>query len=219
MPPPMISLSTLATRLVSTRDLGRNLGAADHGGHRPLGLVEHAAQRVDFLHQQRAGIGGQQARDGLRGGMRAVRGRESIVDEDVAESRQALGERGSFFSSPLWKRRFSSTAICPGCSAATAVLRRLADAVGANATGLAQQLGQLVRDRLQAELRIGPALGPAEMGDDDRPCAPRLARSSRPGTSRSSRVASVTLPSLTGTLRSARTSTRLPLTSMAGGRS
>ena len=58
---------------------------------------------------------------------------------------------------------------------------------------------------------LGPALGPSEVRDHD-DLARRVAPDPRdPAARRSSRVASVTSPSFTGTLRSARTSTRLPL--------
>ena len=88
-----------------------------------------------------------------------MRGREGVADEDVAELGERLAKAGSFFSSPLWKRRFSSTAMSPSCRAATTVRRRLADAVGGEGDRLAQQLGQLVGHRLQAELGSGPPLG------------------------------------------------------------
>ena len=129
-------------------------------------LVEHAAQGADLLHHQRAGVGRQEARDGVGGGVRAVRGGEGVADEEVAEAGQRLGEAGSFFSSPGWKRRFSSTAIVPGSSAATAALGRLADAVGAEHDRPAEQLAKPVGDRPQAELRVRAALGPAEVRDE-----------------------------------------------------
>ena len=92
MPPPMISLSTLASRFVEHRDLGRDLGAADHRRGRPLRLVERGAQRVDLFHHQRSGIGRQQVRDALGRGVRAMGAGEGIADEHVAERGQLLGE-------------------------------------------------------------------------------------------------------------------------------
>ena len=74
---------------------------------------------------------------------------------------------GSFFSSPGWKRVFSSSRTSPGCSRATAALRRLADAILARtrpaARSLARQRGS---DRLQRLLRIA-SLRPAEMREQD----------------------------------------------------
>ena len=56
------------------------------------------------------------------------------------------------------------------------------------------------------------ALRPAEMGEQD-DLGALVGKFGMVGATRSMRVASVTLPSATGTLRSTRTSTRLPLTS------
>ena len=147
-------------------DLGRHLGAADHGRGRPLGLVEHAAQRVDLLHQQRPGVGRQQPRDGIGRGVRAMRGREGIVDEDVAE----LGQRawrtpdrssprpcGSAGSRARRSRPGSSAATVRSAGSPTQSLRER--------DRLAEQLAQLVGHRLQAE-----------SADRGRPSAGRNAR-------------------------------------------
>ena len=213
MPPPMISLSTLADQVGEHRDLGRHLGAADHGRDRARRLVEHAAQRVDLLHQQRAGVGRQQARDGVGGGVRAMRGREGIADEDVAELGQLRGEGRIVLLLALVEAQVLQHGDVAVLQRGHHLGRRLADAVGREGDRLAEQLAQLVGHRLQRILRIGPALGPAEMRDDDRSWRRARPDPRRPGTMRSRRVASVTLPSLAGTLRSARTSTRLPFRS------
>ena len=90
MAPPMISTSTLAMQIAEQVELGRNLGAADDGGDRPLRRVERLAERLELGLHGAAGIGRQHVAEAFGRGMRAVRGGEGVVDIDVAE----LGERG-----------------------------------------------------------------------------------------------------------------------------
>ena len=51
-------------------------------------------------------------------------GAEGVVDVDVAEGGELLGEGLSPFCSPGWKRRFSSTSTSPGLRACTAAVTR-----------------------------------------------------------------------------------------------
>ena len=93
------------------------------------------------------------------------------------------------------------------------LLGQHADAVLGEAHALAQHFAQRRGNRCQRHLRHALALGAVEVAADDRPCAPLPTSSRMVGVSRSMRVRSVILPSRTGTLRSARSSTRLPATS------
>ena len=196
-------------------DLGRDLGAADHGRRRALGLVEHAAQRVDLLHQQRAGIGRQQARDGVGGGVRAMRGGEGIVDDRCRRAPPAAW-RTRDRSSPRPCGSAGSPARRCGPAAAPATVRsaRLADAVARRTPPggpAARRASSATGFRLNCG--SGPPFGRPKCEIDDD--AWRRAWQGRASPAPAARAAShrVTLPSLTGTLRSARTSTRLPLTS------
>ena len=119
---------------------------------------------------------------------------------------------GSFFSSPLWKRVFSSSSTSPFfilaiASAAVLPMQSVAKATGRlmmSATAAATGLSELASS--------GPPLGRPK-------CASRMtlpplsAISVMVGATRSMRVASVTRPFSVGTLRSTRNSTRLPATS------
>src|SRR6266851_152258 len=118
----------------------------------------------------------------------------------------------SFFSSSLWKRRFSSSSTSPGFSARTASSTSGPMQSSAKATGLASALDS------------GATKGFSDISGTRLPSgrpkwlstitlAPLAASSARVGTARSMRVASVTWPFFIGTLRSTRTSTRLPATS------
>src|SRR3954452_25488632 len=118
---------------------------------------------------------------------------------------------GSFFSSPGWKRRFSNSAISPGWSAATT----------RSASGPTQSDAKCTVRPPEAR-DSGSTSGRSDCkgsGPFGRPkcdittgLPPRSMMAARVGASRSIRVASVNLPSLTGTFRSARTRTRLPAT-------
>src|SRR5260370_748790 len=119
----------------------------------------------------------------------------------------------SFFSSSLWKRRFSSSNTSPGFSARTASSASGPMQSSAKATGLPSAFDS------------GSTKGLSDISGTRLPSgrpkwlstitlAPLAASSARVGTARSMRVASVTCPFFIGTLRSTRTSTRLPDTSM-----
>src|SRR4029077_15248910 len=118
---------------------------------------------------------------------------------------------GSFFSSSLWKRGFSRQRTSPSFIAAIAfsaaspipspanAISFLITCDNAAATGLSDSLGSRPFGRPKCASRI---------------TFPPLAESSRiVGAMRSRRVVSVTRPFSIGTLRSTRSSTRLPLTS------
>ncbi len=146
----------------------------------------------------------------LGAGMGAMRGGEGVVHIDVAELGKCCGEcRVVLFLA----RRGS------GCSPAPARRHRACLATASSATGpmqssakahrLAQHRRQRRGDRRQRHLRHALAFRAVEMAehDDLRALLRQLADG---GDSRSRRVRSVILPSCTGTLRSARSSTRLP---------
>ena len=73
-------------------ELGRDLGAADDGDDRPLGIAETLFQRLEFGLHGAAGIGGQEIGEALGRAMGAVRGGEGVVDEDVAVGGELFGE-------------------------------------------------------------------------------------------------------------------------------
>src|SRR3984893_2328314 len=117
-----------------------------------------------------------------------------------------------FFDEAVWKRRFSSSSTSPGFSARTASSASGPMQSSAKATGLPSALDS------------GSTKGLSDISGTRLPSgrpkwvstitlAPLAASSARVGTARSMRVASVTWPFFIGTLRSTRTSTRLPATS------
>src|SRR6516164_983705 len=82
-------------------------------------------------------------------------------------SARAWANSGELASSPGWKRRFSRSATCPGCSAATT---RFASSPMQSGKGhLLAAYGLLERadQGPQRKDRVGPALGAAEMRHHD----------------------------------------------------
>ena len=94
-----------------------------------------------------------------------MRGREGVVDEEVAERGQPPGELGIVLLLALVEAQVLQHGDLPRQQRRDRPLRRLADAVAGEGDGMAEQLAQLVRHRLQAELR-----------DRGRPWAGRNAR-------------------------------------------
>ena len=118
---------------------------------------------------------------------------------------------GSFFSSSLWKRVFSRHRMSPSFIAATAL------AAGSPMQSSAKATGFLMTCESAAATGFSESLASRPFG---RPkCASRMTLPPLPeisvmvGATRSSRVASLTRPLSMGTLRSTRSSTRLPFTS------
>ena len=88
MPPPIMRMSTLLHEVAEEVELGRHLGAADNRGDRTLRIAERETQRLELLLHRAPRAGRQLVGEPLGRGVRAVGGRERVVDIEVAE----LGE-------------------------------------------------------------------------------------------------------------------------------
>ena len=141
-----------------------------------------------------------------------MRGREGVVDDRGRRAWPARRRRpgrssprpcGSGCSRAAARRRPSSPRPRPRPPRRCSPRRR---------RPAAEHRGQRRHHRLQRELRLRPALRAAEMGEQDDLAALLGDLADGRGAARM-RVSSVTLPSAIGTLRSTRTSTRLPFTS------
>ena len=73
--------------LLQDADLVLDLEPADDDDERTLDLAEELAELGQLALEQQAGVGGQEVRDALGGGVRAVRGAERVVHVDVREGR------------------------------------------------------------------------------------------------------------------------------------
>src|SRR5262249_47037606 len=75
----------LGEQVAEQVELSRYLGSADDRGERTDGAVQHFRERLELILHGAAGIGGQPAAEALDRSMGAVRRREGVVDEDIAE--------------------------------------------------------------------------------------------------------------------------------------
>src|SRR5258705_13503412 len=75
-------------------DLAAHLRAADDREERPRWCAHQTAEGQKLLLQQQSRVGGEDLRDALRRGMRAVRSAEGIVYIEVIAARERLRERG-----------------------------------------------------------------------------------------------------------------------------
>ena len=80
----MSTVSARPPRLLEHAELVLDLRAAGDEHERPLDLAEQAAEMLELVQQQQARVGGQQVRDGLGRGVRAVGRAEGVVHVEVA---------------------------------------------------------------------------------------------------------------------------------------
>ena len=212
MPPPMISLSTLPTRLPSRSSLVETLAPPTTAHTGRLGLPSALSSASSSACISRPASGRQAVGDALGRGMRAMRGREGVVDIDVAQRRELVDEARVVLLLFLVEAQVLEQQHVAG-------LQRRAP--------LPRPAGRCNPRRRRPACRAPwRAARPAACSDisgtrlpSGRPkwlstitLAPLSASSFEVGAARSMRVASVTLPFFIGTLRSTRTSTRLPET-------
>ena len=135
-------------------ELVRHLRAAEDRDERPVGMLEHAAEVLDFRrHQQPGGRLLDVMDDALGRRVRAMRRAEGVVDVDVGERRELARERRVVLlflgvepqvleQDDAARRRRLRSPLCAGSPMQSS----------ANTTGRSEQLRQVVRDRLQRVL-------------------------------------------------------------------
>jgi hypothetical protein len=155
--------------------LGGHLRPADDAQHRAFRLAERGVQHLQFARHREAGVGGEQAGDGLGRGVGAVRGAEGVVDEEIAE----LGEFGGEAGVVGLLASMEAQVLQQGDAAR---LQRVDDrggfrtrAVGGEGHGSLQQIRERLHDRAQAHALHPLALWSIEMGEQHRP-GPGLAQ-------------------------------------------
>ena len=156
----------LADEVFQQVDLGRDLGAADDRDHRLGRRFQRLVQRVELGLHGAAGIGRQLVAEAFGRGVRAVRGRERVVDPDVAELGQ-LGDEGRivllFLLVEAGVLQAEDVAVL---HRRDGLGRGLADAVVGEGDRLLDHLRQRGGDGLQRILGVA-ALRPAEMREQD----------------------------------------------------
>ena len=205
----------LVQQVVDHVDLAGDLGAADDGDEGPVRLGEHLAQEVQFFfHQQAGGRLCNEVGDALGGGVGAVRAAEGVVDVEVAQFGELLGEGGIVGLLFRMEAQVLQQQRLPGLQLARHLLGDLADAVGREGHVL-RLVEDLVEQHAQTR-RQGRRLIDSTGLPLGRPrCEQRMTlalwRSAYSMVGRVSRmrVSSVMTPSFSGTLKSTRMSTRL----------
>jgi len=190
-----------------------DLGATEDRDEGALWVADGFAEELQLLLDQEADRA-RLALEGLGGaegaGVLAMGGAEGVVDVDVAELASWRAKLGSFFSSSLWKRRFSRRRTSPSLSAPAACSTSTPMESFDEFHRLGEQLGEAIGGGLEGELGFGAAFGPAEVRHQDEAAAAvdhvadrgqRLGDAAIVGDLRAS----------SGTLKSTRISTRFSL--------
>ncbi len=159
-------LVELGHQMAQQIELGRDLGAADDAHHRPLGMAERLVERLQLGAHRLARVGRQQPRHALGRGVGPVGGGEGVVDVDVAELGQLLGEGRVVLLLALVVAQVLQQQHAAGLQRLDRGLGVGTHAVVGERDVLAEQLGQRLDHRLQAHLRHAAALGPVEVGDE-----------------------------------------------------
>ena len=176
-------------------ELVRHLGAAEDRDERPLGMLEHPAQVLDFLRHQQAGRSLADVMDDALGRrVRAMRGPERVVDVDVGERGKLLARTPGRSSLPrAWKRRFSSRMTPPvpafaiACAAGSPMQSRRTRQAGRGApTAATRPAGASTRDSVcpsagrgatpESRSRPDRARSGSSAGTRGCACPPRSAR-------------------------------------------
>ena len=154
--------------MIEDADLAGDLGAADDGDERTLGLGEDAGQSVDLLLEEEASDGrdvGGRADDGALG---AVGGAEGVEDEDVAVGGEALGDLGVVLLLALVEADVLEDEDVARLEGVDGGLGLVAVGVSDEGDVEAAHLGELLGDRLEGELGLeAGALGAAEVAHED----------------------------------------------------
>ena len=223
IPPPMRSASHPVEQVVDHRQLVGDLRAAEDRDERPLGLLEHAREGLDL-----ALASGSPAADGRsRATPRhrrvvAVRRAEGVVDEDVAEARERRGERRRRPSSrPRGSARSRAARSCPSGAVAIARLDLRADAlVELQHRACRAAPAGACRPASSAHRLDDLALRAGRGGVSSTGLPPRSRIARIVGSAARMRVSSVidAVRRPAGTLKSTRTSTRLPASARSSRR-
>ena len=208
--PPIRIVSATSRKRSMTAILSLTLAPPSTATSGRAGSSSSLRQRLHLaLEQQPRGALGHQLRDPLGRGVRAVRGAERVVDVDVGELGQRRGQLGVVLGLAGLVADVLEQQDLPRREVVGERVDVVADGRRARASRRRRAARRAGRRPAAATARArGPSAGPGA----------RRARSGRPGRRSSSivgsaarmRVSSAIEPSSSGTLKSTRTSTRLP---------
>ena len=191
-------------------DLVGDLEAAQHDHERPRGVAEQAPEHLDLLGHEQAGDRGQVVRDALGGGVRPVRGAEGVVDVRRRRAPPAGARtRRRCRSPPRGSAGSRAAARRPAAAAAAACAAAGPTQSSAVATGRPSSSERRAATGAMRSPSTTCPLGRPRW-DMSTTAHPWSSRYEMVGRAARMRVSSTTRPSASGTLKSTRTSTRLP---------
>ena len=195
----------LLRQTLKHRELGRYLGTANDGHQRPRRFPQRPRQGFQFRHQERPRTGlGRLLNDAASRGMGAMRRAESVHHENVAQRRQAsaqgfvVGGFAMLETNVLQQRHRACAMSAPFCQSLTSGTLQPSFPPSTRATGANENFPSR-----------SPASGRPRC-DTKSTAAPAFKQCRIVGKAASMRVPSATSPPFNGTLKSSRTSTRLP---------
>ena len=157
----------LVQQVVDHADLGGNLGTAQNGDQRTLGVGQSAADEVQFLLDQEAGNGRQVSGHTGGGGVSTMDGTEGVGDIQLSHVGQFLGHSGvvlllAGIEAQVLQQH--DLAALEGCGLSLGIL---AHDIGSENHLAAQQLAQTLGHDSQRELLLPLTLGLAQVGAGD----------------------------------------------------
>ena len=161
----------LFEQIVDDVQLVGDLGAAQNGDKRTLGISQSLAHDADFLGNQEAANSGQIVGHAGRGGMCAVGGAEGVIYENVSQIGKRLAQLGIVLGLALSKtgvlQEHHVTVPEPGSQTFAVLAGNVIGHFDLNA----QQLAQALSHHLQAQLGLELTLGLSHVGAEDDLCA------------------------------------------------
>ena len=205
-----------AQQVVDHAELVGDLRAAEHHHVGPFRVGGQPAQHVELARDQAAHRGREPLRDVVHRGLLAVDDAEAVGDERVGERGQLVGESArsasSLLVSPALNRTFSSSATSPSCRRGDGRLRSARPPCRWRTRPPGPAAPRAVPRRDAASTSSGAPFGRPRCAVTTT-LAPASESSRIVGTLARIRPSSVIRLPSSGTLRSDRTSTRLPCTS------
>ena len=171
MPPPTRSRSTRGRRCSMTPSLSLTFDPPRTTVYGPLRVLGEAVENLDLLLDEEAGGRGQDLGEVVDARLLAVHDAEPVRDERVAEFGELRGE-GAALGVVLRRLARVEAEVLDHRDVAVlegrdGLVGGLPHGVARERDGLAEQLRQPLRDRLEAVLRVGRAVGAPEVRADD----------------------------------------------------
>ena len=156
-------------------ELVADLGPAEHHGVGPFGRLGESIEHLELFGDEETGSGGQQFREVVDTRLLAVHDAEAVGHERIPELCELAGECAAFRIVLRGLTRIEAQVLDHGdvtvFEGGDRIMSRLADGVACEGDGLAEQLGQALRDRREAVGGVGLAAGAAQVRAHHEACS------------------------------------------------